>query len=531
MKVKDIFTLNKDFKDFKLIAGSGGLDNEILSVDIMEVPDGVYWVNSGDFIITTGYSLKKNDTTMENIIQMLVAKQASALGIKVGRYIDEIPEKILQYADENNFPIICVPLASSYNSIVRPIINKLVSDENYDFYILKEIRHELCRLTNHNYNITAITNLLSKYVGRDVYIYWENNLNLVNESNNLKENSAKKAVKDCMTKLFSLEDNLYVNECDSNYAVFKINSMNVVLAFLCVDLKKGEKLTNTDVEIINEVIPFITMYLLTNSNKVSLYYKSLDEFYFSTIEGNYADDEFKLKEEASYRDIDFNKSRYVWIIDSTIKDPNEFTRYEKKIVSIMEMYDNVFYYKIYNKRITFIVENKRLQSNVKLLKPFYEKIVNDLGKSFKSHDFSIGISKICNSLKYMNYAYEEANFAIKIGKKLKGRENGVYLYDDFMIYHLLYEISEHPTLSKLYKNTIQRINKYDSENNSELLKTLEALVEFDFSISQTSDKLFIHRNTLYKRVNKINDILDSDIDKSENRLILQIALKLNEILN
>ena len=528
MKVKDVFTLNNDFKNFKILAGECGIENEIKSVDIMEVPDGVYWVKPGDFIITTGYTLTKNDTTIDNIVQMMIAKGAAALGIKLGRYIDEIPEKIIQYANENCFPIIYVPIAASYASVVRPILNKLVSDDNYDFHILKRIRQELRRLTIHNYNITAITNLLTDYIGQEVLIFWENNLNLVNRNNRIRTNNIINIIKENKTKLYSENEFLIINDDEKNYSIFKINSLNGILAFLCLELDSDKELTKTDMEIIREVIPFISIYLLSNSNS-SLYYKSLDEFYFSILENNYVNDELKLQEEASYRNVEIDKSRYVWIIESTINEPNSLNRFIKKLVSIMEMHDTVFFYKNTNKSITFIVENKKLHRNIKVLSPFFEKIIDELKRSFKGEDFKIGISKVCNSLKYLNYAFEESSFVLKIGNKLKGNET-VYFYDDFIIYHLLSEISNHPTLSKIYKNTIVRIKKNDSESNSELLKTLQSLVECDFSISQTSEKLFIHRNTLYKRINKINSILDSDIDKSEYRLLLQIALKLNEIL-
>ncbi|MDD4780908.1 MAG: PucR family transcriptional regulator ligand-binding domain-containing protein [Tissierellia bacterium] len=531
MKVKDVFTLNNDFKSFKLLAGECGVENEIKSVDIMEVPDGVYWVKPGDFIITTGYTLTKNDTTIDNIVQMMIARGAAALGIKLGRYIDEIPEKIIQYANENCFPIIYVPIAASYASVVRPILNKLVSDDNYDFHILKQIRQEMRRLTIHNYNITALTNMLADYIGQDVLIFWENNFNLVNRNNVIRTNKISRisnVIKDNKTKLYTESEFLTINDNEKKYYIFKINSYNEILAFLCLEIDIDKELTKTDIEIIREITPIISIYLLSNSNK-SLYYKSLDEFYFSILENNYANDDLKLQEEASYRNVEINKSRYIWIIESSINEPNSLNRFTKKIVSIMELYDTVFFYKNTNKRIIFIVENKKLQSNIKLLKPFFERTVEELKKSFKGEDFKIGISKICNSLKYLNYAFEEASFAIKIGTKLKENEI-VYLYDDFIIYHLLSEISDNPTLSKIYKNTIVRIKKNDSESNSELLKTLQKLVQCDFSISQTAEKLFIHRNTLYKRINKINSLLDSDIDKSEYRLLLQIALKLNEIL-
>ena len=398
----------------------------------------------------------------------------------------------------------------------------------YDFHILRQIRQELRRLTIHNYNITAITNLLANYIGQEALIFWENNLNLVNRNNMLRTDNIINIIKENKTKLYSENEFLIINDNEKRYTIFKINSLNGILAFLCVELDSDKELTKTDIEIIREVIPFISIYLLSNSNG-SLYYKSLDEFYFSILENNYVNDEIKLQEEASYRNVEIDKSRYVWIIESTINDPNSLNRFIKKLVSIMEMHDTVFFYKSTNNSIIFIVENRKIHSNIKVLEPFFEKVIDELKISFKEEDFKIGISKICNSLKYLNYAFEEASFVLKIGNKLKVNET-VYFYDDFIIYHLLSEISNNPTLSKIYKNTIVRIKKNDSENNSELLKTLQALVECDFSISQTSEKLFIHRNTLYKRINKINYILDSDIDKSEQRLLLQIALKLDEIL-
>ncbi|MBZ2174037.1 PucR family transcriptional regulator ligand-binding domain-containing protein [Schnuerera sp. xch1] len=79
MIVKDLFKLNNDFKQFKLLAGEGGLENEIKCIDVMEVPDGMYWINPGHFIITTRYSIKKADTTLEYIIENMIKKNTGII--------------------------------------------------------------------------------------------------------------------------------------------------------------------------------------------------------------------------------------------------------------------------------------------------------------------------------------------------------------------------------------------------------------------------------------------------------------------
>ncbi|MFW5891300.1 MAG: PucR family transcriptional regulator ligand-binding domain-containing protein, partial [bacterium] len=93
MKVKDLFNLNKDYKNIKLISGEGGLNNDIESIEILEVPDGVYWVEENDLIITTGYFLNNNIDTFKRFIETLSYRKAAAVGIKIGRFIDEIPEE------------------------------------------------------------------------------------------------------------------------------------------------------------------------------------------------------------------------------------------------------------------------------------------------------------------------------------------------------------------------------------------------------------------------------------------------------
>ena len=88
MKVRDLFDLNAEvFKEFRLLTGVGGLDNEITDVVIMEVPDGIYWINPDNFVITTGYSLMTNEVSIENMIQLLISRKAAALGIKIGNIL------------------------------------------------------------------------------------------------------------------------------------------------------------------------------------------------------------------------------------------------------------------------------------------------------------------------------------------------------------------------------------------------------------------------------------------------------------
>ena len=66
---------------------------------------------------------------------------------------------------------------------------------------------------------------------------------------------------------------------------------------------------------------------------------------------------------------------------------------------------------------------------------------------------------------------------------------------------------------------------------TELVKTIAAFLECNGNLTETSNKLFIHRNTLKYRLERIRDITQIDLDDSENRLMLHLGLKMNQVIN
>ena len=62
---------------------------------------------------------------------------------------------------------------------------------------------------------------------------------------------------------------------------------------------------------------------------------------------------------------------------------------------------------------------------------------------------------------------------------------------------------------------IQYLLKYDTENNTELTQTLLKFLECKFNISETAKGLYIHRNTLINRMNKIKELLYDDLESMD----------------
>ena len=85
-------------------------------------------------------------------------------------------------------------------------------------------------------------------------------------------------------------------------------------------------------------------------------------------------------------------------------------------------------------------------------------------------------------------------------------------------------------LREFYDSSIGPLAEYDRENKTELLESLEIYLLENRSISAAAARLYIHRNTMNYRINKIKQILSVDFDDSENLLKLQLGIKIMRVL-
>ncbi len=144
---------------------------------------------------------------------------------------------------------------------------------------------------------------------------------------------------------------------------------------------------------------------------------------------------------------------------------------------------------------------------------------------------SVGIGKVSESIDEIKNSYQEARRAIFIARKF-GRKDQVISYETLGAYKLLFSIKDDANLKRFVNQTLGPILQYDREKNNEvLIKTIRQYISSNFNNQKTADNLFIHLNTLKYRLQKIQDIAGIDLNDSETRLNLQLALKVLEIKN
>lgn len=125
--VRDLLSVEY-FRDFKVIAGRNGLNREIQGVTVADAPDGYRWKSEKELCFSSGFVFSNNPDFINGIFQG--ESQLSALVIKRGRYLEEIPEYIIQLSNENEVPLITMPYGipwmEAINQVYVAVINHAI---------------------------------------------------------------------------------------------------------------------------------------------------------------------------------------------------------------------------------------------------------------------------------------------------------------------------------------------------------------------------------------------------------------------
>lgn len=127
--VKDILEF-PCLKGCRVLAGQKGLENQVRCVDIVEVPDADRWVTPGTFLITTAYAYREDPSKLKQLIHIQAEGGASGIGIKLGRFIQELPPDILETADREKFPVVFLPPGLAYVPVIREVMSRILEREN-----------------------------------------------------------------------------------------------------------------------------------------------------------------------------------------------------------------------------------------------------------------------------------------------------------------------------------------------------------------------------------------------------------------
>ncbi len=138
----------------------------------------------------------------------------------------------------------------------------------------------------------------------------------------------------------------------------------------------------------------------------------------------------------------------------------------------------------------------------------------------------IGVSSVVEKLKELARAYKEARIALEVGKVFD-IEKPVMSYENLGIGRLIYQLPT--TLCEIFLQEVFKKGSLESLDR-ETLMTVQSFFENNLNVSETSRKLFVHRNTLVYRLEKIRKLTGLDLREFDHAVTFKVALMVKKYL-
>ena len=159
-----------------------------------------------------------------------------------------------------------------------------------------------------------------------------------------------------------------------------------------------------------------------------------------------------------------------------------------------------------------------------------EKIAQDIENTLKNElriKTSIGIGTVSEHLRELADSYKEAQTAIEVGKVFD-TEKSIMRYENLGIGRLIYQLPT--TLCEIFLSEIFKKSSIDCLDQ-ETLFTINKFFENNLNVSETSRKLFVHRNTLVYRLEKIKKLTGLDLRQFDHAIVFKVALMVRKYLS
>lgn len=274
-----------------------------------------------------------------------------------------------------------------------------------------------------------------------------------------------------------------------------------------------------------DMIPAIAQVLSIQMQKSNSYLLNKSLYYthiFSQLEeGSFSGSSQDLQRQLSLFGYQLQRHLHIFYIDIS----REYTPAEQVRQLARQMHPSIenSFYVIKETHIIFVASSPNIKED-----GFYDK--EALEKILRGTSISIGISSIYLDLKMTPSYIHEAERAIQVGRKLNP-DKCIFPFADYRLLDLVYCAQDNTNLYSYRFPPLMHVVDLDEQNDTMLTNTLYEYLQNPDDPMAVAKKLFIHRNTLYYRLDKIREIMGCDFKDAETIACIQMSFHVFRIQN
>lgn len=512
LTVKELLE-SEEFREYKLAAGKLGENRKILAVSVMDAPDIYQWLRGGEILITTGYLFKENIEFLSFLVRKIYEANAAALFIKIGRFIDEIPQDVIELANQLHFPIVIMPLPCAFIDVINPVLSKIIWEQAATIEYSNRIHKRFIDLTIQGKGIGEVVVILEELLQKKA-VYYDMLSHTLFTSSGVCE------------KPVSYE------EISEQYTSFPLKYEDKIYGYIGI---KGEDILVNDYEEI--IIEHASTVLKLNIQK-QISNRQIEKRYRDSFVRDIIYHNINNRDEILRRGKNFgwNLEGAYRVILIGVKE-NEYGNknedYERRTAAVLEgavaflkqWIPDTVYTGLSDQIVLIVKENDISREDYIRIS---QKVINKVREQFeKSILISFGMKK--EDIYEADESFEEAKYTQNLAFVF-GEEKKISFYDELGLYTLLDKLKGDKNMGSFTEECLKPLLIYDREHTSEYMETLKEIVENNWNLKTVSERTFMHYNTIKKRYHKIEEILGMDFESAMDRTSVELAIRFRKVL-
>ncbi len=528
------------FSGVRVVAGMTGLDNIVSRANIMEVPDILDWVKPEELLLTTGYPLREVPDGMAKLVGALADAKVAALGVKLHRYLAELPTDMLGEADRHSLPVLLLPDGVAFDDLLDATLSEVLHHRSTMLEQTETVYRALVSIVLEGGGLGELVNALHGFVGGRVFASTTDGRVLAASGSDPLQLSDVQLLPDVWAESGRFRSERFAP------GVHRVGSVTMAVAAVLAGSSDHGRL----VVIRTDGSPSAAdLHILERAATVAALAvtKSLA---VNAVEAKYRGDFVRdvLMDRAGpsaqvtthFASLGWGVARPLVVVvagldpqdddDSALDDfRTAQERFSNAWISVVTRYDKTTPVVGFAQEVVVLVpaDDTAKAGGVRdVVDGLVRAVSGDGGGGRRS--FSTGVSRVVSDPSAVAKGYEQARRAVQVGRQLHGT-SAVAHFDDLGAFRLLSLIEDSSELRTFVSEVLGELADEDDPEAADMRATLRVLLDTNFNVAETSRRLHFHYNTLRYRITKLERIVGPFVSDPDLQLDLALALRVIQI--
>lgn len=528
------------FSDLQLLSSHSNLTQPLESVEITETPDVADFIPKNVMILTTAMIYKDDQEKLKPFIDSLKQAECTALGIKVGRFLDEISPEIVAYASAVDLPLIKIPSTQPLGGLLHEIVGYLRDSKTEQMSVAFDIQKRFSTLLMQDVDATRFIAEFAKILNAPIILLspWQQ---VIAHSNYFYGNQKsaeffiKQLSKDHFQqlaqekKIFRLQDERQEN---IQVAGFPIRVNDYFPYYLLV--LSPEQIPYPISEFAIDQAILVLTFMLFKNQKIAESFEHLKTDFLDRLLDTHQEALSKhqnwLELWKNYRLINSDYYQLAIVYGVTKPENETHIRYQQAEGQLIfqwlkeqlpEILPDVALFKLKNQNKSILIFQSKKNDHLMILQNLAERLQQALPITIR---FALG--NAYENLEDLPNSYIEASSTLEASLHAQ-KTATVQLFHPKGLAGLFEKIGTED-VEYFCQQQLKELAYPTEPTLQELRKTLKVFLDFNCEITKTANALYLHRNTIKYRMNQCEKLLGTSIQEPETSLLLRVALELSE---